>query len=152
MRVLKAFFLTVLLSGLAFAAFAAAKGRSEGPLAVIEEQQAAWNRGDMEAFMEGYWRSPELTFFYAGTARRGYDEVLARYRKRYQSEGAEMGSLTFSELDVEMLGGKAAMVRGRWRLGFREKSPLGGLFTLMMRRFPEGWKIVHDHTSSDGEA
>jgi beta-aspartyl-peptidase (threonine type) len=115
--------------------------------AVLDAQVAAWNKGDLEGFMTGYWRSPDLTFFSAGNRTRGWQATLERYRKRYQAEGQEMGKLTFSELQVEVLGPDSAFVRGRWQLVRRKDRP-GGLFTLIFRRFPEGWRIVHDHTSS----
>ncbi len=115
--------------------------------AVLASQVEAWNKGDLEMFMQGYWSSPELTFFSAGNRTQGWQATLDRYRKRYQAEGQEMGRLTFSELQVEVFGPDAAFVRGRWQLE-RSKDRPGGLFTLLFRRFPEGWRIVHDHTSS----
>jgi beta-aspartyl-peptidase (threonine type) len=114
---------------------------------VLDAQVAAWNRGDIEAFMAGYWSSPELSFFSGAERTKGWGATLERYRKRYQSEGQEMGRLTFSELRVDVLGPDSALVRGRWQL-VRSKDRPGGLFTLIFRRFPEGWRIVHDHTSS----
>ena len=114
---------------------------------VLDAQVAAWNRGDLEAFMAGYWASPELSFFSGGERTQGWDATLERYRKRYRSEGQEMGRLTFSELKVDVLGADSALVRGRFQL-VRSKDKPGGLFTLLFRRLPEGWRIVHDHTSS----
>jgi beta-aspartyl-peptidase (threonine type) len=72
---------------------------------------------------------------------------LERYRKRYQAEGREMGKLAFSELDIEMLGPDSALVRGRWQL-VTSAETLGGLFTLIVKKLPDGWRIVHDHTSA----
>ena len=114
--------------------------------AVLAAQVAAWNKGDLETFMQGYWASPALTFFSAGNRTEGWEPTLERYRRRYQSGGQEMGQLTFSELRVEMLGTDAAFVRGRWQLE-RTKDRPGGLFTLIFQRLPEGWRFVHDHTS-----
>jgi beta-aspartyl-peptidase (threonine type) len=114
---------------------------------VLEAQVEAWNKGDLEAFMTGYWQSPELSFYSGGDKYRGWQATIERYRKRYQSEGQEMGRLTFSELDVQVLGPDNALVRGRWQL-VRSKDKPGGLFTLIFRRFPEGWRIIHDHTSA----
>jgi beta-aspartyl-peptidase (threonine type) len=114
---------------------------------VLLDQQAAWNRGDLEAFMTGYWHSPDLTFFSGGSERHGWDDTLARYRQRYQGEGHEMGRLTFSDLRVEVLGPDTAFVRGHWQV-VTGKETLGGLFTLVFRKLPDGWRIVHDHTSS----
>jgi ketosteroid isomerase-like protein len=113
---------------------------------VLDAQVAAWNKGDLEGFLAGYWNSPELSFFSAGDKTRGWQATLERYRKRYQSGGAEMGRLTFRELEVEVLGPGSAFVRGRWQLE-RKKDRPGGLFTLLFKRLPEGWRIVHDHTS-----
>jgi beta-aspartyl-peptidase (threonine type) len=114
---------------------------------VLDAQVAAWNKGDLDGFMAGYWQSPDLSFFAGGTKLRGWQATLDRYRKKYQGEGREMGKLTFSELDVELLGADAALVRGRWQLALKKDNP-GGLFTLIFRRLPAGWRIVHDHTSS----
>ncbi len=118
--------------------------------AVLDAQTEAWNKGNLEEFMKGYWRSPKLTFYSAGNKRAGYDAVLERYRKTYQSDGKEMGNVTFSEVEVEFLGKKAAVVRGRWGLTMSDGKKLGGLYTLLLRQFKkEGWKIIHDHTSSE---
>lgn len=115
--------------------------------AVLDEQVAAWNKGDLEGFMQGYWASPDLSFFSGSTKTHGWQATLERYQKKYRAEGKEMGKLTFSELDIEMLGPDSALVRGRWQLKLSKEEP-GGLFTLIFKRFPEGWRIVHDHTSS----
>jgi beta-aspartyl-peptidase (threonine type) len=113
--------------------------------AVLDRQVEAWNRRDLEAFMEGYWRSDELSFYSNATKLAGWHGTLDRYRRRYQSEGREMGTLAFSELQIEMLGPTSAFVRGRWHLKMTDSEP-GGLFTLIFKKFDDGWKIVHDHT------
>jgi ketosteroid isomerase-like protein len=115
--------------------------------AVLDRQVQAWNRRDLEGFMQGYWRSPNLTFYSGGTTVSGWDETLARYRNRYQSAGNEMGKLEFLDFKIELLGSSAAFVRGRFHLKM-SSSESGGLFTLTFRKFADGWKIVHDHTSS----
>jgi beta-aspartyl-peptidase (threonine type) len=115
--------------------------------AVLDRQVEAWNRRDLEAFMSGYWNSPELSFYSGGTKTAGWKETLDRYRNTYQSEGREMGTLGFSDIQIEMLGPESALVRGRWRLKMQSSEP-NGLFTLIFRRLPEGWKIIHDHTGS----
>jgi ketosteroid isomerase-like protein len=115
---------------------------------VLQQQQAAWNRRDLEAFMSGYWNSPELTFF--GTEKTsGWQATLERYRKRYQTGGREMGKLEFSGLQIVALGPDSAFVRGSWMLTMSDGKTPHGLFTLVFRQFPDGWKIVHDHTSQD---
>ena len=113
--------------------------------AVLSAQQTAWNRGDVDAFLVGYWRSPELTFSGSSGVARGWDGVRTRYKKNYPDKAA-MGELDFSELEFRFWGPDAALVLGRWHLK-REKDDVGGVFTLVWRRFPDGWKIIHDHTS-----
>ena len=116
-------------------------------LQVLREQVAAWNRGDLEGFMEGYLDSPEITF-YSGTQKRsGHEELFLRYRTRYQSEGKDMGRTTFKNLEIDFLGPAAAMVRGEFHLESSTEE-FGGLFTLIFKKSVEGWRIVHDHTSS----
>ncbi len=114
--------------------------------AALNAQQTAWNRGDVDAFLVGYWHSPELTFSGSSGVARGWDGVLARYKKNYPDRAA-MGQLDFSDLEFRFLGPDAALVLGRWHLK-RERDDLGGVFTLVWQRFPEGWKIIHDHTSA----
>jgi ketosteroid isomerase-like protein len=117
---------------------------------ILNAQQTAWNRGDVDAFLEGYWHSPDLTFSGSSGISRGWDGVLARYKKNYPDRAA-MGQLTFSELEFRFLGAEAALVLGHWHLA-REKGDVGGVFSLVWQRFPEGWRIVHDHTSAAGNA
>ncbi len=116
--------------------------------AVLDAQVEAWNRGDLEGFMAGYWRSPDLVFQSGATVTKGWDDTLARYRKRYQSEGREMGRLRFDGIEVIPLGEDAALARGAWRLAMRDGQEPHGLFTLLLRRIDGAWRIVHDHTSS----
>ncbi len=116
---------------------------------ILNQQQEAWNRGDVENFINGYWNSPQLTFAGSGGITRGWQPVLARYRKNYPDTQA-MGHLDFSEWEVHPLGSDAAFVLGRWHLQ-RSSDELGGVFTLVFRRFPEGWRIIHDHTSAEGK-
>lgn len=113
---------------------------------VLYAQQAAWNRGDVDAFLVGYWQSPELTFSGSSGVSRGWDGVRARYKKNYP-ERAAMGELDFSELEFRFLGPDAALVLGKWHLK-RQPGDIGGVFTLVWQHFPEGWKIIHDHTSA----
>jgi ketosteroid isomerase-like protein len=115
-------------------------------LQVLMNQQEAWNKGDLKAFMAGYHHSSELTFFSGATVHKGWDDILDRYQKKYQGEGKEMGKLTFSEINIELFAADSAVVRGRWELK-TSKEVLGGLYTLIFRKTPEGWRIIHDHTS-----
>jgi len=140
----------VLAAATALGALAAA---AENPAAttarsVLDAQVEAWNRGDLEGFMATYWRSPDLVFCSGSTVTKGWDETLARYRKRYQSEGREMGRLRFDGLEVVSLGEEAALARGAWRLHLTDGQEPHGLFTLLLRRLDGAWRIVHDHTSS----
>jgi beta-aspartyl-peptidase (threonine type) len=113
---------------------------------MLEEQARAWNAGDLEAFMDPYWSSPDLTFSGGGRVTRGWEPVLDNYRKRYPDREA-MGQLAFSDLEITELGEDAALVLGRWEL--KRKEPVGGVFTLVLRRMDGRWLIVHDHTSRD---
>lgn len=115
---------------------------------ILRTQQDAWNRHDLDAFMTGYWNSPDLTFFSGANQRHGWQATLDRYRASYTSPGHEMGKLDFSNLRIEMLGKDAAFVRGEWHLTMPDGKTPHGLFTLVFRRFADGWKIVHDHTSA----
>jgi ketosteroid isomerase-like protein len=114
---------------------------------VLDTQAAAWNRGDLEAFMAGYWKSPDLKFLSGKDIAAGWEATLKRYRDKYQGEGREMGQLTFSDVEVKACGANDAWVRGRWKL-VKSKETVEGLYTLIFRRLPEGWRIVHDHTSA----
>ncbi|HUL76397.1 MAG TPA: nuclear transport factor 2 family protein [Vicinamibacteria bacterium] len=127
---------------------AAAPPVSAAVRGVLDAQVEAWNRKDLEGFMAGYWRSPDLVFCSGTTVTRGWDATLARYRKRYQSEGHEMGRLRFDAVEVVPLGEDAALARGAWRLVTSDGKEPHGLFTLILRRVGGAWRIVHDHTSS----
>ena len=116
--------------------------------AVLDRQVEAWNRRDLEGFMSGYWHSERLTFYSGGIKTTGWQATIDRYRKKYQSEGREMGHLDFYDQQLDLLGTRAAFVRGRWRLK-TGSTEAGGLFTLIFRKFDDGWKIVHDHTGAE---
>jgi ketosteroid isomerase-like protein len=146
---LPAFLLGAILVSVSSALLARAeKSRDSGQaaiLAVLAAQQSDWNKGDIRGFMEGYWKSSELTF--AGTRgfTRGWQPVMARYERSYADKAA-MGTLDFSELEIRQLGPDAALVLGKWHLE-RQAGDLGGIFTLVFQKFPEGWRIIHDHTT-----
>ena len=114
---------------------------------VLEAQVAAWNRGDLEGYMDGYWRSPELVFQSGDAVVKGWQATFERYKKRYQSEGREMGRLSFRELEIGVLAPDAAFVRGGWQLEMKDGTRPHGLFTLLVRKKDGAWRIVHDHTS-----
>jgi ketosteroid isomerase-like protein len=112
---------------------------------VMNEQVAAWNNGDIDGFMKGYWNSSEMTFVSGTNVTKGWQPTLERYKKGYDSK-AKMGVLTFSDLDITILSKKSAVVLGKWSLQ-REKDNPNGLFTLTFRKLKEGWRIILDHTS-----
>jgi len=113
--------------------------------AVMAAQAAAWNRGDIDGFMNGYARSDATEFIAGDKLTRGWQTVRDRYKKKYDSR-EKMGTLTFSELKITRLSGDAALVLGRWRLARKGDKP-HGCFTLLFRRTLDGWRVVHDHTS-----
>lgn len=115
--------------------------------AVLDAQVEAWNRDNLEGYMSGYWRSPELTFFSGASETTGWQPTLERYRKSYKSQGKEMGKLTFGEVRIEMLSPDGAFVRGEWKLKMSNGATPHGTFTLIMRKMPDGWRIIHDHSS-----
>src|SRR5437588_11366471 len=129
----------------AFGSLFAAEPKSEIE-SVLHAQQEAWNRGDIDAFMNGYSRSDETVFVSGDEVTRGWQKVLDRYRKKY-SDRAKMGTLTFSNLEITGLSNDSAVVLGSWKLKRASDEP-HGRFTLIFRRLADGWKIVHDHTSS----
>jgi uncharacterized protein (TIGR02246 family) len=112
--------------------------------AVLNAQVAAWNRGDIDGFMDGYVRSDALEFVSAGKITRGWRTVRDRYRKKYSSRET-MGTLKFSEIEIRMLKPNIALVVGRWEL-VRQKDRPHGTFVLTFRHQPQGWRIVHDQT------
>jgi ketosteroid isomerase-like protein len=117
-------------------------------LAVLEAQRAAWNRGDLDAYMGGYAHTSELVFTSGGHIRRGWQETLERYRARYGGDPTGMGQLSFEILSVQPVGADGAVVLGRWKLTDTPQAG-AGVFSVVLERRPEGWRIVHDHTSSD---
>jgi uncharacterized protein (TIGR02246 family) len=115
---------------------------------LIKDQQVNWNKGDIDAFVEAYWHSPDLTFSGAGGIERGFEAVQARYKKAYPNRST-MGQLDFSNLEFHFLGDDGALVLGHWHLTRdKDKGDISGVFSLVWQRFPEGWRIIHDHTSA----
>ena len=114
-------------------------------ISVMEAQTAAWNRGDIDGFMRGYWNSKDLVFASGDSVTRGWQPTLDRYKKSYNSR-EKMGALRFSDLQVNVISKDAAVVLGSWWLTRANDNPKGK-FTLVFRKLKEGWRIVHDHTS-----
>jgi ketosteroid isomerase-like protein len=110
---------------------------------VLRAQQNAWNRGDIDGFMNGYPRSTSTDFVSEDTIIRGWQTVRDRYRKKYSSR-AKMGTLTFSDLEITLLSSDSAVASGHWKLKRANDQPQGRF----LKRLPEGWRIVHDHTSA----
>ena len=114
--------------------------------AVLEAQRDAWNRGDISGYMDGYQRSPDIIFISGDSITRGWQTVHDRYKKNYDSR-EKMGTLTFSDLETTVYNNSLAVMIGRWHLQRPTDAP-HGRFTLVFRRTRQGWRIVHDHTSS----
>lgn len=115
---------------------------------VLQEQARAWNQGDIELFMQSYWASADLTFSSGGKVTRGWQSTLEGYRRRYPTPEA-MGQLEFDELEISPLSNRVALVLGRWHLNREE--PIGGAFSLVMKKEKGRWLIIHDHTSRDAK-
>ncbi|MBB41107.1 MAG: DUF4440 domain-containing protein [Hyphomonas sp.] len=134
------------------APIAAVNAQSEAETAAItamlEAQDAAWNRGDIDGFMDGYWKSPELRFASGGKVTRGWDETNARYHNTYGGPET-MGTLVTDDYEIVLLGPDAAVAHGRWKLTGREGTPWG-LYTLVLRKMGGTWKIISDTTTSAG--
>ena len=112
---------------------------------VLNSQVEAWNKGDLEGFMTGYFKSPALSFASRGSVKRGWETIIEGYESRYGKN--DMGGLSFLDLETYPLSREAAYVIGRWSLEMEDET-LGGIFTLIFRHTASGWRIVHDHTSS----
>ena len=113
---------------------------------LLEAQDAAWNRGDIDAFMDGYWKSPDLRFASGGTVTRGWDGTNARYHNTYGTP-EKMGTLITSDYEIVILAPDAAIAHGAWKLERAEDTP-SGLYTLVLRKFGDDWKIISDTTTS----
>jgi beta-aspartyl-peptidase (threonine type) len=125
---------------------AVAQTSMQGIRKLLDDQVEAWNKGDIEGFMRGYWDSDSTMFNSGGNLTKGYRHVLERYKKNYATRDL-MGKLDFRDLVIRMLSDNAAVVMGTWKLK-RAKDQPWGRFTLIVERKPEGWRITHDHTSS----
>jgi ketosteroid isomerase-like protein len=112
---------------------------------VMDEQVTAWNNGDIDGFMKGYWNSPQMTFVSGNNVTKGWQPTLDRYKKSYDSR-AKMGVLSFTDLEINITSKNSAVVLGRFTL-VRDADKPTGMFTLNFRKFKDGWKIILDHTS-----
>lgn len=118
--------------------------------AVLDAQIAAWNRGDLTAYMDGYARTPALVFTSGGNVRRGWQDAFDHYQARYATDPKAMGSLAFQVDSIDPVGAGGAVVLGRWELTHTANAGRG-VFSLVVERRPEGWRIIHDHTSLSPE-
>ncbi len=147
-------FLSLGILLVAFLAGAAEGEEPSGPeaevRALLEAQVTAWNRGDPEAFMETYWRGEETAYVSSSGVVRGWQAVFDRYKRVYPDRRT-MGTVEFSGVEISLLSRDAALVLGHWQLK-NDGLGRGGVFTLVVRKFPEGWRIVHDHTSTSAPA
>lgn len=140
-----------ILVSLAFPAFArplpASKAAQESEIrSLLEAQTAAWNQGDIQGFMSGYWKSDETVFVGANGVLRGWQTLLERYQRLFPNREA-MGTLSFSNLEIHLECREAAYAIGEYHVQ-RAGGALSGVFTLEFRRFPEGWRIVMDHSTA----
>lgn len=145
---MKNFLLTFLMiltvSGFAFAQSKDEKAKM-AIRKVMDEQIVAWNRGDVDGFMQGYWKSESLIFVSGDNVRRGWQTVTDNYKKSYNTR-EKMGVLSFTDLEINVLSKDSATVLGRWKVEAKPNNAQGR-FTLVFRKFKEGWRIIHDHTS-----
>ncbi len=114
---------------------------------LLTDQVACWNNGDLEGFMRGYWNSEELTFQSGDKITKGWQATFDRYKKKYQSDGAEMGSLKFSNLKISYTH-LISIVEGDWHLTMKDGKTPHGSFKLSLELKSDGWKIVRDETTS----
>ncbi|AHJ97673.1 YybH family protein [Hymenobacter swuensis] len=115
-------------------------------LQVLTTQTAAWNRGDVPGYMQGYWQHDSLVFIGKSGLTYGWQRTLENYRRSYPTPAA-MGQLTFSNLRIQLLGAEAAQVVGRWHLARPVAGDLQGHFLLVLRRLNGHWVVVADHSS-----
>ena len=120
--------------------------RGEEVRRVLDKQVAEWNAGNLAGFMETYEQSSNTRFASGGDISLGWQTVFDRYRGKY-GDKETMGKLRFSDIDIQALGPDSALAFGRWHLT-RAGADSSGLYTLVLRKTREGWRIVHDHTSS----
>ncbi|MFC6269094.1 YybH family protein [Frigoriflavimonas asaccharolytica] len=118
--------------------------QEENILKVMANQQIAWNAGNLDQFMQGYWNSEEMMFIGKSGPNYGWQKTLDNYKKSYPTK-EKMGTLSFTDQKIKMLGKDYAQVFGKWHLQ-RTEGDLGGIYTLIFQKFKNGWKIISDHT------
>jgi len=111
---------------------------------ILNKQKVSWNEENIEGFMDYYWNSEKFTFQSGKERLHGWDALLLRYKESYS--GKKWGKLDFTDLEIKVLSNDIAYVLGEWKLLYEDASE-EGLFTIILLRMPEGWRIVHDHTS-----
>ena len=114
-------------------------------LKVMTDQQTAWNNGNIDGYMQGYWKNDSLLFIGSKGPTYGWQKTLDNYKKSYPNK-EKMGILEFSDIQVKILGKKHAYVFGKWKLVRTNDSP-NGIYTLIFEKFKDGWKIISDHTN-----
>jgi len=129
---------------LLFSIFTIFQAQEKEILKVMTDQQIAWNNGDLDGFMQGYWKSEEMMFIGKSGPNYGWQKTLDNYKKSYPTK-EKMGILSFSDQKIKMLGKNYAHVFGKWKLT-REDGDLGGIYTLVFQKFKDGWKVISDHT------
>lgn len=112
---------------------------------VVRLQEAAWNKGDIEGYMFGYWKSDSLKFIGSKGIQHGWEKTLANYKKSYPNKEA-MGILSLEVISLKVFDGESAFMLGSWKLK-REVGDLSGYFTLLWRNINDEWKVVIDHSS-----
>jgi ketosteroid isomerase-like protein len=127
-----------------------AQSRAERTIrSILDQQTAAWNRGDLEAFMKGYWKSDSLMYIGKSGVTYGYDRTLHSYRRNY-GDTARMGKLKFDLVQVKRLSHRYYYVVGKWSLK-RSAGDVGGHYTLLIKKINGAWVIVSDHSKTDGD-
>ena len=138
--------LLIALFVLLLAGLAAAQSKDEATIRkILNDQTAAWNRGDIDGFMSGYWKSEKLEFVGGAAVTRGWQATLDRYKKNYDTR-EKMGTLSFSDVEFTQVSKDAAFIVMSWWIARTKDNP-HGKSTLLFRKFKEGWRIVVDHSS-----
>lgn len=115
--------------------------------AVLDAQMTAWNKGDIDGYMAGYANIDALVFTSGAKVRRGFQTTYDTFKNKYAKDPAAMGHLAFEVLSIDPVGADGAVVLGTWTLT-NSPSDGRGVFSVILERRPDGWKIIHDHTSA----